>query len=143
MKKIIIAIISAMILLPTMAAAQIKVEKKTKIETIKNIRMGYVSLNKNGDTYYMGMISDNHYDKPYVVILGEGIEAARESLNALVEISSTITREDTVEFNDGINNYSIYRGSFKSEVWIKGIGYAGYGKTSTAELKMLLKALEK
>lgn len=143
MKKIIIAIISAMILMPTIAEAQIQVNKQPKRETIKSLRMGYVTLTKTEETYFLSMISDNQFDKSYVILLGESKEAAIQSLNSLIEISSTITKDDSFEFNDGIKNYRIYRGMFKSEVWFKADGYAGYGKTSTTELNNLSKALTK
>ena len=143
MKKIIIAIISAMILMPTIAEAQIQVNKQPKRETIKSLRMGYVTLTKTEVTYFLSMISDNQFDKSYVILLGESKEAAIQSLNSLIEISSTITKDDSFEFNDGIKNYRIYRGMFKSEVWFKADGHAGYGKTSTTELNNLLKALTK
>lgn len=139
MKKLIIAIISAMILMPTMADAQIQVSKQPKRETIKSLRMGYVSLCKTEGSYFLSM----KFDKSYVILLGESKEAAAESLNSLIEISSTITKDDSFEFNDGIKDYYIFRGTFKSEVWFKGDGHAGYGKTSTAELNTLLKALTK
>lgn len=143
MKKIIIAIISAMILMPTMAEAQIQVKKQPKIETIKSLRMGYVNLTKTDDLYFLSMTSDNQFDKAYVIMLGKGKEAAVQSLKALIEVSETITKDDSFEFNDGVRDYNIYRGTFKSEVWFKGAGHAGYGKTSTAELNSLLKALTK
>ena len=143
MKKIIIAIISAMILMPTMADAQIKVNKQPKRETIKSLRMGYVTLSKTEESYFLSMTSDNQFDHTYVIFLGEGKEAAVQSLNSLIEISSTITKDDSFEFNDGIKDYRIFRGMCKSEVWFKADGYAGYGKTSTAELNTLLKALKK
>ena len=105
--------------------------------------MGYVELTKTGNTYLLTMTSDNQFDKPYVIMLGESYEAASESLNSLIEVSSTITKDDSFKFNDGIKDYYIYKGMFKSEVWFKSRGYAGYGKTSTAELHSLLKALTK
>ena len=141
MKKIIIAIISAMILLPTMADAQIQVNKQTKRETIKSLRMGYVTLSKTEESYFLSMISSNQFDNAYVIFLGEGREAAVQSLNSLIEVASTITKKDTIEFNDGIKDYRIYRGMFKSEVWFKADGYAGYGKTSKAELNQLLDSI--
>lgn len=141
MKKIIIAIISAMILMPAMADAQIKVNKQPKRETIKSLRMGYVALTKTEETYYLTMISDNQFDKSYVILLGEGKDAAIQSINSFIEISSTIKKDDSFEFNDGIKDYRIYRGVFKSEVWFKADGYAGYGKTSKAELNQLLESI--
>lgn len=143
MKKIIIAIIYAMMLMPIMADAQIQVKKQPQIETIKSIRMGYVTLTKSQDRYCLCLTSDNQFDKAYIIMLGKGKEAAIQSLKALIEVSETITKDDSFEFNDGVRDYNIYRGTFKSEVWFKGAGHAGYGKTSTAELNSLLKALTK
>ena len=141
MKKIIIAIISAMILLPTIAEAQIQVKKQPKIETIKSLRMGYVDLCKSDDIYFLSLRSDNQFDNPYFILLGKGKEAAIESLNSLVEVASTITKDDSFEFNDGRNDFYIFRGAFKGEVWFKAKGYAGYGKTSKAELNQLLESI--
>ena len=132
-----------MILMPTMADAQIQVNRQPKRETIKSLRMGCVSLYKTEESYFLSMTSDNQFDKSYVILLGESKEAAAESLQSLIEMSSTITKDESFEFNDGIKDYSIFRGTFKSEVWFKGDGHAGYGKTSTAELNTLLKALTK
>lgn len=143
MKKIIITIISAMILMPTMADAQIQVKKQPKIETIKSLRMGYVTLSKSEDIYFLSLTSDNQFDKSYIIYLGESHEAAVGSLNSLIEVASTITKDDSFEFNDGRNDFYIYRGMFKGEVWFKAKGFAGYGKTSTTELNNLLKALTK
>ena len=143
MKKIIIAIISMMILMPTMAEAQIQVRKQTKREIIKSLRMGYVTLSKTDESYFLTMISDNQFDKAYVIFLGEGKETAAQSINSLIEVSSTIVKNDSFQFNDGNKDYRIYRGTFKSEVWFKDDGHAGYGKTSTAELNSLLNALTK
>lgn len=143
MKKIIIAIISAMILMPTIAEAQIQVKKKPQIETIKSLRMGYVELCKSEEVHFLSLRSDNQFDNPYFILLGEGKEAAIESLNSLVQVASTITKDDSFEFNDGRNDFYICRGMFKGEVWFKAKGFAGYGKTSTTELNNLLKALTK
>ena len=141
MKKIIIAIISAMILIPTMSDAQIQVNKQPKREIIKSLRMGGVSLWKTGESYYLGIYSNNKFDKTYVIFLGEGKDAATESINSFIEISSNITKDDQFEFSDQVNNYFITKGMFKGEIWFKTNGYAGYGITTTSELNNLLKAL--
>lgn len=141
MMKIIIAIIYAMMLMPIMADAQIQVKKQPQIETIKSIRMGYVTLTKSQDIYCLCLTSDNQFDKAYVIMLGKGKEAAVQSLNSLIEVASTITKKDTFEFNDGIKDFRIYRGMLKNEVWFKADGYAGYGKTSKAELNQLLESI--
>ena len=130
-----------MILLPTIAEAQIQVKKQPKIETIKSLRMGYVELCKSEEVHFLALRSDNQFDDSYVIFLGPNRKAAIESLKSLIEVASTITKDDSFEFNDGNRDYHIYRGTFKSEVWFKGKGHAGYGKTSTAELNTLLKAL--
>lgn len=143
MKKIFIAIISAMILMPTSADAQIQVNKQPKREVLKSLRMGYVTLSRTGNLHFLSLTSDNQFDDPYVILLGKSKEAAIESLNSLIEISSTITKDDFFEFNDGIKDYHLAKGAFKSELWFKADGHAGYGKTSTTELNNLLKALTK
>jgi uncharacterized protein YdeI (BOF family) len=138
MKKIIIAIISAMILIPTMADAQIAVHKKQSVETLMNLRGGWVSLTKYGTAYSLIMRSDNQFDDVYVIILGKDRRTAIESLEALVDVAASIKVGETIDFSDSYKTYYVSRGTFKGEVWFKSSGQAGYGKTSKKELERLL-----
>lgn len=143
MKRLITLIIFAMMLVPAAAHAQIQVTRKDKSEKIVSLRSGYVSLSCTNNIYYLSLRSDNQFDDPYVVRLGEGKEVATSSLNSLIEIADTIGKGDHMDFSDGAREYSLMRGAFKSELWMKGEWHAGYGKTSSGELKKVLKALEK
>lgn len=141
MKKIIIAIISAMILMPTIADAQIVVKEKTKVETIKRLRMGWVSLDKTGNSYFLCVRSDNQFDDTYTIHLGQSKEDAIASLNTLIEVSKTLKKDESVKFDNINEELSIYSGVLKKEIWFKSEYKAGWGKVSKMELNTLLDAL--
>lgn len=141
MKRILIAIIAAMILMPTMADAQIQVEKHPKIEKIKSARFGVIDLKKMGDSYYIALSSSNRYDDPYIINLGDDKQSTINSLNSLIEICETITNEDTFEFNDGVNDFLVFRGTVKGELWIRSDGYAGHGIILKSDLNSFLRAM--
>ena len=62
--------------------------------------------------------------------------------SAIVGIAKSIKKNESIEFNDGIEDYYIFRGIFKGELWFKAkIGYAGVAKTSRGELDQLLESL--
>lgn len=141
MKKIFALAIALMTFFPVMNA-QISINKSTKIETIKNWRMGYVSLTRNDGWYSLCLRSDNQFDKSYIIVLGEK-EKAEQSLQALIDLASTITKEETVEIENGYQTIRAFKGAFKGELWFKADGYAGYGKTAKIELEQVLKTLKK
>lgn len=87
MKKIIIAIISAMILMPTMADAQDKWKPSTP-RAIKNFRAGQASIYRQGYLYMISAKTNHSWDDNEMSIyLGNGREEAMESINKLIEIS--------------------------------------------------------
>lgn len=143
MKKIIITIISAMILMPSMADAQVEITKKSKTEILKSLRMGWTTLSVNDDIYALGLKSDNQFDKHYIIMLGEGKDNAIKSLETFIEIADTIKNGESMEFNNINETIRISKGLVKGEIWFKSKYYAGYGKTSKGELKTLMKALKK
>lgn len=142
MKKTIIAIIVAMMFLPTIADAQIIIKEKVKIETIKSLRMGWVTLEHSDGYYMMTIRSDNQFDDAYVLSLGLGKAQAIASLQTLVAIASTLKKNESVAFTNGGKEYTIHRGLIKGELWIKGEYYAGWGKVAKVELNSLLDALQ-
>lgn len=141
MKKIIVLAIALMALVPVMDA-QIVINKSTKVETIKSWRMGWVSLTRHEGWYSLCLKSDNQFDHHYIIVLGEQ-EKAEQSLQTLIDLASTIDKEETIEFENGHQTIRAFKGAFKGELWFKADGYAGYGKTSKMELEMVMKALKK
>lgn len=132
-------VITMMMLMPSVADAQIVVSKKPSFETLVNLRMGWVSLNKYDDTYLLILRSDNQFDDPYIIQLGENETEAKQSLETLIEVASTIGRDDAMAFQSGTKEYRIFRGMVKGELWFKADGFAGWGKTAKTELNKLLK----
>ena len=140
MKKILILIISALYLIP-IASAQIQITKRNSFKTLISLRMGMVSLEQKGEDFYLMLLSDNPYDNPYIIHLGNGKKASMESLESLIDIADTIKKHDIYEIDMQKERLTITRGLIKSEIWIKSIYKAGYGKTSMGELKRLLDKL--
>lgn len=86
MNKIIVAIIASMILLPTMAAQDTWKPPTPRNEL--NIRMGEVSLTRQGYMYILYAKTDNIFDEHGMsIFIGKGREEALESINKLIEIS--------------------------------------------------------
>ena len=109
MKKIIIAIISAMILLPTMADAQIKVEKQNKMEKVAVISPQWYTLYYSQDNYYLSLKSTNQFDDNFFIVLGNKEEAI-ESMETLISLCDSLGKDDSVEFKNGAGKtYVIYK----------------------------------
>lgn len=137
MKKLVIILI-ALLSFGAIADAQVSVTKKTKIERLISLRGGYVSLSRHNDLIYLSVWSDNRFDEAYIINLGRDKATAMQSLEALIEIANTIKKDESIDFNDGLHEYYVYRGLLKGEIWIKANDRAGYGITSKGELKKIL-----
>lgn len=143
MKKIIIAIISAMILMPTMAEAQIQKKSTSKTETLLSLRMGYMNLKYSEGTYFLTMLTTNQFDDAMILKIGETKESAIQSLNDLMEICTTITGQDCVRIDNGYGReLRFYKGAMGG-VTIQADGYAGYVNTAKSEFKKMLNKLVK
>ena len=110
MKKIIVAIISAMILMPTMADAQIVVKKKDSAPTkVATISMQWYDLYRHDDNYLLSMKSTNQFDDCFLLKLGNKEEAV-ESLNALIDLCESLAKDDVVEISNGLGKtYIVHR----------------------------------
>ena len=86
MKKMFIAIISMMMLMPALADAQIHIAE-TYGMTVSSARMGHVSLELNeAGVYYLCMHTMNEYEPPILLRLGDSKVSAMESLLDLLDI---------------------------------------------------------
>ena len=137
MKKIIIAIISAMILMPTMADAQIQKKSTTKTETILSLRMGYINLRLSEGTYFIAMLTTNQFDDAMLLKLGDTKESAVQSLNDLIEISSNITGQECVRIDNGYGRELRFYKGVMGGVSINADGYAGSVNTAKSEFKKM------
>ena len=140
MKKILI-LFATLMMMPVIAEAQIVVKERTKVETIKKLRMGWVSLDKTGTSYFLCVRSDNQFDDTYTIHLGQSKEDAIASLNTLIEVAKTLKKDESVKFDNINEELSIYSGVLKKEIWFKSQYRAGWGKVSKMELNTLLDAL--
>lgn len=143
MKKIIIAIISAMILMPTMVDAQIQKKSTTKTETLLSMRMGYMNLKYSEGTYFITMLTTNQFDDAMVLKLGNSKDSAIQSLNDLIDISSNISGKECVRIDNGYGReLRFYKGTMGG-VTIMADGYAGVVNTAKSEFKKCLNKLQK
>lgn len=142
MKKIIIAIISAMILMPTMADAQIQKTGKVTTKTLASVRMGFVSLRMlEPSTYYLAMQTTNQFDDPMLLKLGENKESAVQSLNDLIDILDSLTGDATQYINNGFGK-ELRLWKLMGGLYISADGYAGNANIGKSELKKFIGAIK-
>ena len=116
MKKIIIAIISTMILIPTMDA-QIVVKKKDSVPTkVATISMQWYDLYKHDDIYLLSLKSTNQFDNHFWLRLGNKEEAV-ESLNALIGMCESLAKDEVIEISNGENK------TYRVRKYQKGISF--------------------
>ena len=143
MKKILIAIITAMILMPIMADAQIQKKSTTKTETLLSLRMGYMNLKLSEGMYFITMLTTNQFDDAMLLKLGDTKESAIQSLNDLMEITSSISGQECVRIDNGFGReLRFYKGAMGG-VTIQADGHAGYVNTAKSEFKKMLNKLVK
>lgn len=143
MKKIFIAIISAMILMPIMADAQIQKKSTTKTETLLSLRMGYMNLKLSEGMYFITMLTTNQFDDAMLLKLGDTKESAIQSLNDLMEITSSISGQECVRIDNGFGReLRFYKGAMGG-VSINADGYAGTVNTAKSEFKKMRDKLMK
>lgn len=139
MKRLLFIIIYLM--LPFISHAQLNVTKvNDEIVTISSLRVGNISLKKQGDTYYLGIMSNNQFDLPQIFYLGTSRESAISTLNDMVELIETIGKS-TVVVDNGGRSLSLYKVSSMA----LGIDFntgAGTYWIATNEAKKFIKALE-
>lgn len=137
MKKIIIAIISAMILMPTMANTQDTWKPKTPTAE-KKFRMGQASISRRGHIYTLTSKTDfTLITEVWTMVLGNGREEALKTINLLIEISEQAG--GIYPYKD--TNFGIYDNYLKIE-GEKGKIYYGDAYIFDKELKMAKKFIE-
>lgn len=143
MKKILIAIITSMILMPIMADAQIQKKSTTKTETLLSLRMGYMNLKLSEGMYFITMLTTNQFDDAMLLKLGDTKESAIQSLNDLMEITSSISGQECVRIDNGFGReLRFYKGAMGG-VSINADGYAGTVNTAKSEFKKMRDKLMK
>ena len=137
MRRIIYIIFATMFLLPTQADAQIVVKDKMNIETLLSIRMGFIKLNYDG-SYYLAMSTTNQFDRPMILPLGKDKTEAIKTIEALIEITTTIKNGDCIKIESAYGTeFRIYRFA-KNTITINADGYAAASNTNKAELTKIL-----
>ena len=144
MKKIIIAIISAMILMPAMADAQIKMGAKKSLPTkVATIAMAWYDLYEYNGEYHLTLKSTNQFDSDYKLYLGQKDEAIA-SLNAFIELCDTMGKDDSVEIdNGGGDKYFVFKYGKGLSFHQKGHGKAGHTYIYKMHFKKTLDIIKK
>lgn len=140
MKKVIIACLLGMMLLPCKAGAQIVVTGKSQAETITSIRMGFIRLNYDGE-YYLSMSTTNQFDDRMVISLGKDKKEAAQTMQSLLDIVTGIKKGECVRIrNTAGEEFRIYRFAKKS-ITIHSDGYAAASNMSVREAEALLEGV--
>ena len=101
MKRIILLVTMMVFLFPYMGHAQLNITNKSdKIERISSARTGLISLNKQGDIYYVGLHSSNQFDNPGIFYLGKDKESSLATLNDLLTLQETLKKGECVDVKD-------------------------------------------
>lgn len=136
MKKIL-TIILALMMMPAMADAQIKITGKRNVQTLMSIRMGMIDLDYDGK-YYLAMRTSNQFDDTMILPLGGDKQVAMQTLQDLIDIATSLKKGDSIKIESAYGReFRIYRLA-KNAVGIYADGYAGYASTSKTELTRLL-----
>lgn len=139
MKRIIVLIIAALTFC-TISEAQISVKSKSTTERLLSIRMGFITLNYDGQ-YFLAMSTTNQFDKPMILPLGKTKNEATETIKSLIEITTTIGKGDCVRIVSAYGTeFRIYRFA-KNTITINADGYTAASNTSKAELIKILDAI--
>lgn len=133
--------VASFVMLPSIANAQIVIKEKTKIETIKSLRLGNVRLECSDEYYMLTIASDNSLEEPYVLALGLGKAQAAASLKTLISLSSSLKKNEFVDFTSGSQEFTICRGLVKNEIWLNNKFHVGRGRISKNELDALLDSI--
>jgi hypothetical protein len=97
MKRMILLVIMMVFLFPYVGHAQLNITNKSeKIERISSARTGFISLNKQGDIYYVGLHSSNQFDNPGIFYLGKDKESSLATLNDLLTLQETLKKGEYV-----------------------------------------------
>lgn len=137
MKKIFVIIISTMILMPTMADAQIKIESRKTTETLLSLRMGFIDLTYNG-SYFLSMSTTNQFDDPIVISLGKDKQEAMQTLQNLIDLTTSIKKGECITIENTFGEkLRIFR-YCKNTISIFSDGRAGSSNTNKSELSRCL-----
>ena len=132
-------IMAALFCLGFNANAQLNVKRSDTFNKIASSRMGMVQLMEHDNIYYISFPTTNRFDKSFIFYLGEGKEAAVQTLKDLIALNDTIKKEKITIDNAG-NDLIISKSA--GQMYFSMRGYAGLVATSKMELENLLHSLE-
>ena len=141
MKKVIIAIIAAMTLIPALSYAQIV--KGSKVKGSQELfSLGYATLMQNEECYWLSLETSNRYDVNVNIRLGSDKPSAIQSLNDLIDIYQDLQVNDVQYIQSGFGEtFRTYKVS--RALNIAGKDYAGTANITPSELKRFIRALKR
>lgn len=132
-----------MILMPSMANAQIVKKSGTKIQTILETRMGHMGLYLSNGVYLFSMGTTNQFDDSMLINLGDDLESASQTMQDLIDLVDEMQKNEIVSIDNGLGKEISISKVGKSGLIFIADGYAGTANTSKGELQKFLKALQK
>jgi len=137
------AFILAALALTVCASAQVKITKNEhplqKVEGLTQVS----SLMLRDSTYYLMFTTDNRYDEPIFISLGEGKAAALESLATLDDMMEGVAKGETFYLAD-INDeqFFVSRIPLTKYASLTSTSRAGHATLHRVAIKRAIKALE-
>lgn len=90
----------ALLLMAASASAQVRITKNEHpVTQVAELTM-VSSLMQRDSTYFIMFVTDNRYDDPVLISLGDGVEEALTSLDALDEMMDGVAKDETFFLED-------------------------------------------
>lgn len=90
----------ALLLMAASASAQVRITKNEHpVTQVAELTM-VSSLMQRDSTYFLMFVTDNRYDDPVLISLGEGVDEALASLDALDEMMDGVAKDETFFLED-------------------------------------------
>lgn len=142
MKRILMII--ALTILPMVCHAQLNVTKQVeKMEKISSSRSGLCRFMRQGDLFYISCPTTNHYDDPFILYVGEGLESAKQTLLDLVKLCGTIEKGAPIVITNGTEECFVSKSAFNGSLDFKQDGYAASAAISKIEFNKFYNELKK
>lgn len=133
----------AALVLTVSAAAQVKITKNEHPVTMVEQISGIAGLMQRDSTFYILTVTDNRYDDGVIIPLGEGVETAIQSVEALIAMLDDIAKGETfyLDGEDG-ERFFVSRSGRTKNAALRSDRKAGVCTLHASALQKAKKALE-
>lgn len=133
----------AALVLTVSAAAQVKITKNEHPVTMVEQISGIAGLMQRDSTFYILTVTDNRYDNGVIIPLGDGVETAIQSVDALLDMFDGLANGETfyIDGEDG-ERFFVSRSGRSKNASLRTERKAGVCTLHASALQKAKKALE-